>query len=97
MKVEWSVEGPAELKGFSEDVRRMKYVWFYAGLWAQAIQDSGSADDKQALQLAVALSQRSNHPVSRALTSLDGLLDKSGGGVSHCISDFRAVPGAHAP
>lgn len=63
----------------------------------QAVQDSGSADDKQALQLAVALSQRSNHPVSRALTSLDDLLDQNGGGISHRISDFRAVPGEHAP
>lgn len=47
----------------------------------------------QALELAIALSQRSNHPISRALTALDGLLDQSDAGLSKRISDFRAVPG----
>lgn len=58
---------------------------------------SGSKEDVEALELAIALSQRSAHPVSRALTSLDGLLHHSGADLSERIADFRAVSGAHAP
>ena len=58
-----------------------------------AVHESGSPDDIEALELAIALSQRSNHPVSRALTALDGLLDQGEGSVSKRITDFRAVPG----
>ena len=57
--------------------------------------DSGSKEDLEALELAIALSQRSNHPVSRALTSLDGLLHQNGASLSERISEFRAVPGTH--
>ena len=60
---------------------------------------SGSKEDVEALELAIALSQRSAHPVSRALTSLDGLLQHRGPNLSERIADFRAVPGAqhHQP
>ena len=67
----------------------------YAGHWAQELHASGSREDVEALELAIALSQRSNHPVSRALTSLDSLLHQSGASLSERISDFRAVPGMH--
>ncbi len=67
-----------------------------AGHWAQEVHDSGSKEDVEALELAIALSQRSNHPVSRALTSLDGLLHQNGADLSERISNFRAVPGMHA-
>ena len=58
-----------------------------------AVHENGSPDDVEALELAIALSQRSNHPVSRALTALDGLLDQGEGSVSKRITEFRAVPG----
>ena len=61
------------------------------------MHNSGSKEDVEALELAIALSQRSKHPVSRALTSLDGLLRQNGADLSERISNFRAVPGKPAP
>lgn len=53
----------------------------------------GSEADVRALALAVALSQRATHPVSRALTSLGAALGPALP-LLH-IQDFYAVSGAH--